>query len=246
MKLDRDLIKGISVFDMTVLMEIIREIIEKMIRSNPFGMILKGGTALAYHHLNWHRESEDLDFDSPLVNKEHIENIKEWFNGLFNELIKDGTIREFEITKSSFAGTERYHMKIRFKTHRDLHTKIDIDFREITSELEYDGELGFYSSEHMLVSKLITYQGRGTLKDIYDISHLLKAVDPESYTNRSKLAELVGEVIMRLEGQDLNRIYSKAFENVDLRFKNLKKKDLPAFKKRTLRDLNIFRNQLMK
>ena len=53
-------------------MDIIKQIIHKMTLSNPFEMILKGGTALAYHHLDWHRESEDLDLDAPSKYKENI------------------------------------------------------------------------------------------------------------------------------------------------------------------------------
>jgi predicted nucleotidyltransferase component of viral defense system len=240
------MIPRISVFEMSTLMDIIRKIIEKMTRSNPYSLVLKGGTALAYHHLNWHRDSEDLDFDSPKNNKENIENIQKWLAGLFDELVKDGIISEYRITKSSFANTERFHMKILFRTYKDLHTKIDIDFRDINSEFEYDGELAFYSSEHMLISKLNTYMSRGTLKDIYDISCLLRIINYERYSNRTKLALLVEDVIKRLEGEDITKTYAKAFANVDLRFKNLKKKDLPSFKKKTLKDLNIFKNQLLK
>ena len=56
----------------------------------------------------------------------------------------------------------------------------------------------------------------------------------------------VMNMIERLDDEDLERIYARSFENIDLRFKNLKKSGIPAFKKRTLRGLNVFRNDLLK
>ncbi|MEA3558605.1 MAG: nucleotidyl transferase AbiEii/AbiGii toxin family protein [Candidatus Thermoplasmatota archaeon] len=223
-----------------------KEMILRITRSNPFNMVLKGGTALAYHHLDWHRTSEDLDFDAPLEIKDKIEEIEKWFIELLDEMVKEGKIRDFIITKSAFVNTDRHHMKLKITTHNDLYSKIDIDFKKIRSELEYDGELGFYSSEHMLISKLLTYRSRGTLKDIYDIHYLLKEIDPECYDNRSELVELVEEVITKLQEEDLEKIFGKAFANVDLRFRNLRSKELPVFKDRTLRELNIFKNKLQK
>ena len=201
---------------------------------------------MAYHHLNWHRESEDLDFDAKIDTISEVDEIVGWMCGLLDELVNEEVITNYVITKASFAQTQRYHMKIKMRSYKEFLTKIDIDFREINSEIEYDAELGFYSSEHMLISKIRTYISRGTLKDIYDISYLLRIVDHKKYSNREKLVEYVDMVISRLEEEDINRIYSKAFENVDLKFKSLKKKDIPVFKDRTLRELNIFRNKLLK
>lgn len=231
---------------MTAMMEIIKKLIEKMKTSNPYSLVLKGGTALAYHHLNWHRESEDLDFDSNIEKMSEVDEIVKWICGLLDELVNEEVITHYVITKASFAQTQRYHMKIKLVSYKEFLTKIDIDFRDIKSEIEYDGELGFYSSEHMLISKIRTYISRGTLKDIYDISYLLRIVDHKKYSNREKLVEYVDMVISKLEDEDINKIYSRAFENVDLKFKSMKKRDLPAFKNRTLRELKVFRNQIMK
>lgn len=233
-------------FEMTAMMEIIKKLIEKMKTSNPYSLVLKGGTALAYHHLNWHRESEDLDFDSNIEKMSEVDEIVKWICGLLDELVNEEVITHYVITKASFAQTQRYHMKIKLVSYKEFLTKIDIDFRDIKSEIEYDGELGFYSSEHMLISKIRTYISRGTLKDIYDISYLLRIVDHKKYSNREKLVEYVDMVISKLEDEDINKIYSRAFENVDLKFKSMKKRDLPAFKNRTLRELKVFRNQIMK
>ncbi len=242
----RDLNLRILVFEMSAMMDIIKQIIHKMTLSNPFGMVLKGGTALAYHHLDWHRESEDLDLDAPYRFKENIRDVQEWFKGMLDELVTEGHIHSYDISKAAFSNTERYHMKIKLKTYKEFYTKVDIDFKDILSTIEYEGELGFYSTEHMLISKLNTYKNRGTLKDIYDISYLLKIVNTFKFSNRSQLTILVADVIERLENEDLNKIYSKAFDNIDLRFKSLKQKDIPTFRKRTLRDLYIFNNQLVK
>lgn len=48
------------------ILEILKSILDEIRKSNPFGLILKGGTALAIHHTSGHRESEDLDFDADL------------------------------------------------------------------------------------------------------------------------------------------------------------------------------------
>jgi predicted nucleotidyltransferase component of viral defense system len=225
---------------------IIERMIDLMTQSNPHHMVLKGGTALAYHHLNWHRDSEDIDLDSPIENKGSIQSVKLWISTILEEMVEEGTINSFEIQKEAFSNRERFHMKIRLKTYKDFTTKIDIDFKEIGDNLEHVGELGFYSPERMLVLKLNAFTSRFTLKDIYDISYLLKKVDPDRYSNRKKLAEAVGGAIDMLEREDIGKIYDKAFSNIDLRLKNLNKKDIPGFQKRCIRDLKVFRNQLMK
>ena len=109
------------------MMDIIKRIIHKMTLSNPFEMILKGGTALAYHHLDWHREAEDLDLDAPSNYKENIGDIYEWVKGLLDELVTEGHIQDHNIIKAALANTERYHMKILLKTYKEFHTKVDID-----------------------------------------------------------------------------------------------------------------------
>lgn len=179
-------------FEMTAMMEIIKKLIEKMKTSNPYSLVLKGGTALAYHHLNWHRESEDLDFDSNIEKMSEVDEIVKWICGLLDELVNEEVITHYVITKASFAQTQRYHMKIKLVSYKEFLTKIDIDFRDIKSEIEYDGELGFYSSEHMLISKIRTYISRGTLKDIYDISYLLRIVDHKKILKSGKTCRIRG------------------------------------------------------
>ncbi|MCK5774005.1 MAG: nucleotidyl transferase AbiEii/AbiGii toxin family protein [Thermoplasmata archaeon] len=229
---------------MSRLMNILKLIIKEIEKGNPHSLILKGGTALSYYHLNGHRDSEDLDFDAPEKERGNIEQIISWFNEILIRVQKDGHIKDFKVLKSSFSRADRYHMRISLMTHKENSTKIDIDFRPITGHLEYNGELAFYSREGMLVSKLVTYRSRKTLKDIYDIHHLLKVVDSSRYENRSDLQVLLGEVIAILEDDELEKNYRSAFQNIDLKFKYLKERDLRSFKDRTLRDLKIFRNRL--
>ena len=52
-----------TVCDMTRLLDILQEFLKELEQDNPYGLILKGGTALAVYHCIGHRESEDLDFD---------------------------------------------------------------------------------------------------------------------------------------------------------------------------------------
>ena len=230
--------------NMSAIMDVLNCFIEEASRSNPHSLVLKGGTALSHHHLKGHRDSEDLDFDAPEPERENVDRIVTWIKDILKKIRSEGKIKGFEITRSTFAKTDRYHMKISISTHREHHTKIDIDFGEIRGPLEYEGELGFYTKERMLISKLLTYRSRKTLKDIYDIHFLLKVVDQDLYDNRSALFDLVDDVIEMLENEELEKNYRQAFMNADMRFKYLKERDLTNFKDRTIRSLNIFRNQL--
>ncbi len=231
---------------MSAIMDILSCFITEASRSNPHSLVLKGGTALSHHHLKGHRDSEDLDFDAPEIERENIDRIITWIMEILKKIKSEGKITEFDIIKSTFAKTNRYHIKISISTHREHHTKIDIDFGEIRGPLEYEGELGFYTKERMLVSKLLAYRSRKTLKDIYDIHFLLKVVDQDLYDNRSALFDLVEDVIEILGDEELEKNYRQAFMNADMRFKYLKERDLTNFKDRTLRSLNIFKNQLKK
>lgn len=202
-------------------MDILNLIIKEIERDNPHSLILKGGTALFYYHLKGHRDSEDLDFDAPESERENIERIVSWFEGILIKIRNEGYIKNFRIIKSTFSKADRYHMKIGLMTHRNNLTKVDIDFRPINSKVEYKGELGFYSKEGMLVSKLLTYRSRRTLKDVYDIHHLLKVIDHTRYESRSDLYELVSEVVNILDDEDLENNYRSAFRNSDMNFKYL-------------------------
>ena len=66
-------------------------------------------------------------------------------------------------------------------THKKLRTKVDLNFIPDTPELVMRGQLGFYTAERMLVTKFMTFTGRGELKDLYDIAHLLRTVKASSF-----------------------------------------------------------------
>ena len=231
---------------MARILEILDSILDEVRKSNPFGLVLKGGTALAVHHTSGHRESEDLDFDADRKYIKMVSEIESYIVGILDETVSKGKIQGYEIKKKGFAATNRYHMNILLHTHKPHRTKIDLDFVELPDNLEYEGKLGFYTAERMFVGKLLTYESRKELKDIYDIAHLLRLVEARAFEDRGKLAELVDKVIDRAGDDLLIMNYGKLLESIDLRFKKLRGKNVKSFLERTRRDLRVFRNELLK
>ena len=83
---------------MTIL-KILKEILKEIEENNPFTLILKGGTGLAIYHLNYHRESEDLDFDT--VNpKDCYGELEVYFLTILETLKKKGVISDYKKGKS--------------------------------------------------------------------------------------------------------------------------------------------------
>ncbi len=231
---------------MARILEILDSMLDEIRKSNPYGLVLKGGTALALHHAKGHRESEDLDFDAAVKYLKRVGEIESYLVDIFDETVRKGTLRGYEIKKKGFASTDRYHMNMVLHTHKPNRTKIDLDFVELPGNLEYEGELGFYTSQRMLVGKLLTYESRKELKDIFDIAHLVRLVREEDFGEREKVAELVERTIEITGDEALVDSYGKLLSSIDLRFKNLRRSDVRAFLKRTRRELRISRNQLLK
>ena len=225
-------------------MDILELVLAEIKRDNPFAFILKGGTALSVHHLERHRESEDLDFDIPLEFKAQSNKIVDYLKAILGGLVSKGFIESYKIGKEGFSSTDRYHMNIIVMTHRPYQTKFDLSFTEISGELEKEGELYFYTTRRMFVSKLLTFSSRENLKDFFDIHYLLKKVRPMDFSEPSKLADLIDRVIARCDEHALTKVFKETLRNLDLRFKNLKEKNLDDFVERTLRGLKSFRNEL--
>lgn len=225
---------------------ILDKVLDELRRSNPYDLVLKGGTALAIHHLNDHRESEDLDFDVDQRYFGEAEQISVYLAGILDSLVHRGFLQSYTIRKKGFASTNRYHMNLTLETHKQFYSKIDIEFTDLPDDLEYEGELGFYRLERMLVGKLLAFVSRKELKDIYDISYLLKKVEASSFDKPDKLANLVNSVIEILGDSELIRSYRSVLGNIDLRFHSLKERNVHSFIERTVKALRIFMNELKK
>ncbi len=231
---------------MARILEILDSMLDEVRESNPYGLVLKGGTALALHHTKGHRESEDLDFDADIKYMGRMNEIESYIVEIIEKTVRNGALRGYEIKKKGFASTNRYHMNMVLHTHKAHRTKIDLDFVELPEKMEYEGELGFYTSQRMLVSKLLTYESRKELKDIYDIAHLVRMVNAEDFDEPEKVAGLVERTIEITGDEALVDSYGKLLQRIDLRFKNLRRSGVKGFFKRTRRELRIFRNQLLK
>ena len=228
------------------ILELLDLILQKVREDNPHKLVLKGGTSLALHHLKGHRESEDLDFDVDISKKGSEEEIAEYLIDLLRQLESEGAIKGFKITKKGMAATDRYHMNIKIITYKEVLTKVDLDFVRLPTNLEYEGELGFYSIERMFVGKLLSFSSRRLFKDLYDIAHLLKNVESISFTEPEKLSDLIDKVLIILEKGELIESYKAACRNIDLRFKDLKEPQVKPFVEKTIRKLRMFRNELRK
>jgi len=226
------------------IMDILELMLDEIKKDNPYGLVLKGGTALALHHLLRHRESEDLDFDVPLQHLPESELVSTYLKAILLKLKSDGRISNFQIRKEGFSSKAVFHMNLVVTTHRQYLTKFDLSFLEVPPEIELDGKLGFYTAKRMLVMKLLTFVSRENLKDLFDIYHLLRTVKPSELQESNKVADLVDKVIDICEQPDLIRIFKRTLENIDLHFQDLKEKNLSTFIERTIKALKAFRNQL--
>lgn len=231
---------------MVRLIDILEKLVEGMREDNPFGLVLKGGTALAIHHLPGHRESEDLDFDVPIEFRPRNSEVVGYLKDRLERLMDGGTIEGFEIPKAVFASTDRYHMTVILKTHVRYQTKMDLNYRPMPDDLELEGQLRFYTSERTLVDKLLTFASRGGLKDFYDISMLLDRVRAESFKEQGKVAKLVDVVLEKCANGVLVTKFKQELMTTDLKFRNLKDAGVESFVTRTLRNLRRFRNELAK
>jgi predicted nucleotidyltransferase component of viral defense system len=231
---------------MVRLFDVLKALLDRMKEDNPFGLVLKGGTALAVHHLPGHRESEDLDFDAPIELRQRNAEIVKYFKERLEGLRRDGVLTGYEIPKAVFASTDRFHMTVLLAAHVRFQTKMDLTYRPMPDELETDGQLRFYTSERMLVDKLLTFASRGGLKDLYDLSMLLEKVKAGSYREPAKLAGLVDRTIERCNASGMVADYGRELRHADLRFRYLKESGVEAFVARTARNLRRFRNELMK
>jgi predicted nucleotidyltransferase component of viral defense system len=228
------------------ILEILDKFLDELRRSNPYGFVLKGGTALALHHLNKHRESEDLDFDVDQQYFGEIDSIIQHLIHILDSLVKEGSLKDYTVRKKGFSSTNRFHMNLSYVTHKTFFSKIDIDFIELPDNLDHEGELLFYSSERLFVGKLLAFLSRKELKDIYDIAHLLKTIKPSSFTKPKKVAVLINDAITILEREGTARSYQRTLTDIDLRFHSLKERNVHAFIEKTLRNLRMFGNELRK
>jgi len=228
------------------IIEILETILEYIKEDNPFGLVLKGGTALALHHLPKHRESEDLDFDVPIAFREDYNKVVKYIEDILSRVKKEGVVEEITVRKKGFASTDRYHFNILIRTHLTYQSKIDLDFVELPEDIEKDGELGFYSNEYMLVSKIETFAARREIKDLYDIYHLLRKVRVKRIEKPNEVANIIDEIFESFEEDEMVKSYKNTLRNIDLRFRDLKEANLDPFVKKVSRNLKRFRNELRK
>ncbi len=231
---------------MTKILSVLKEFLKEVEKNNPFDLVLKGGTALALYYFENHRESEDLDFDAEKTLKKNVEEIKKYFLSLLEDLKQKRVIQDYKITKSSFASTERYHIKLEIKTYKVFHSKIDIDFIDLPENLVKKGQLNLYSFERLFVTKSVTFVNRREFKDLYDLMHLIKKIDVSKFSEKQAIAELIQELITVIEKENIRKLFHLAFRNVDLRFKDLKELQLDGFIKKLIKELRILINKLKK
>ncbi len=155
------------------ILEILEEFLKELEKKNKFNLILKGGTALSLYHLDRHRESEDLDFDADKSLITQCSEIEKEFLEILSLLKSRKILQKYRITKSGFAASNRYHIKLELTTHKTFYSKIDLDFVDLPQKLIKKDNLNLYTAERMFVGKSIAFINRKEFKDIYDISHLI-------------------------------------------------------------------------
>jgi predicted nucleotidyltransferase component of viral defense system len=229
---------------MVKIMELLTKVIEKIEKDNPYNFVFKGGTALALIYLNHHRESEGLDFDADIKYLDDYKEISEYFIGIFENLKKENTIKDYKIGKTGLAKTNRFHMKIQFISYKTFYTKLDIDFVKPSEKLKHRGELLYYSKERMFISKVVTFTQRQGFKDFVDIAFLLPKIDFAVYENKKKLAELLQNMIEVVDEETLIKRYELISRNVDLKIKGLRKGEIYRLIERTFRDIRVVINVL--
>lgn len=228
---------------MTKILDILKEFLKEMEKSNPYNLIAKGGTALSVYYLDHHRESEDLDFDTNL-DKKYYKEIENYFLEILENLKEMGILKDYSKEKSGLAGTNRYHMKLQLESYKIFNTKIDVDFVKPVKKLNKKGKLFIYSLEDTLITKMIAFINRREFKDIYDISHILPKINIKILDNYPNIIELLNNLIIMIQNEDMLSLYKKAFRNVDLRFRDLKEPNINKFISKMTRDLRILKNQL--
>jgi predicted nucleotidyltransferase component of viral defense system len=234
------------VYDMVKLIEILSKIIEQIEKNNPYGLIFKGGTALALIHLDHHRDSEDLDFDVDEKYLKDYAKIQNYFINIFENLKEQNTIRGYKIGKTGLATTNRFHMKIQFILHRPFQTKLDIDFISPPAKLKHRGELLYYGMERMFISKIITFTARQEFKDFIDIAFLLPKINFNVFENKTSLAELLRRMIETIDEKTLIERYNIISKNLNLKIKGLRKAEINKLISRTFRDIRSSINILQR
>ncbi|MBI5065631.1 nucleotidyl transferase AbiEii/AbiGii toxin family protein [Candidatus Woesearchaeota archaeon] len=228
------------------ILEILAEFLKEVEKDNPFNLVLKGGTALSLYHLDHHRESEDLDFDAEKHFLKDYQKIETYLTNVLEKLKQREIITEYKITKTGFASTERYHIKIELKTHKTYSTKIDLEFIDLPKNLVKNGKLNLYSKERMFITKLVTFISRKEFKDLYDISHLSEKIDLAQFKEKENTIKLIQEAINVIQQEDIQKMFKLAFRNIDLKFKNLKEPHLKKFTEETISKLRRTINKLNK
>ncbi len=209
-------------------MEVLGAFCKEVEKENPFGLILKGGTALALYRFN-HRESEDLDFDVDISLKKDLHRLEAYFKTIFDHLRQQKLITEYRITKSQLAATNRFHLKVELQTAKTYYSKIDLDFIELPSLVETRGELKIYPFERMFISKSLAFVQRKEFKDLYDLSYLAPKIALEKIVKKKEVAELLQRVITTAQNHDTASMFKLAFRNADLKFKNIQLSKIDEF-----------------
>jgi predicted nucleotidyltransferase component of viral defense system len=229
---------------MVRVLSILKAVVEEVKNSNPFGLVLKSGTALALHHLTMHRESEDLDFDVPYHHLKDHSRIVSFIKSCFENVRARSIIQSYTVGKEGFATIDRFHLQVTFITHIKMHSKIDLNYKEIRGPLEFEGELGFYSMERMMIEKLNAFVDRKHLKDIFDVYHLQRTVDWDRYMEPEAVIKLIDMALLELEDRTLIEDFKIALRDTDLRFRDLKENGVGSVIDRTIKDLKKSRNIL--
>jgi predicted nucleotidyltransferase component of viral defense system len=229
---------------MAGLLIILEEFVKEIEKDNPYKLVMKGGTALSLFYLNHHRDSEDLDFDADASYLKEYKKIEEYFIDILKKLKQKGVLKGYLKKKSGLAATNRYHMKLTLETHKELDTKIDVDFIKIANNLNNKGELFFYLPERMFITKMITFIDRKEFKDLYDVSHLISLINIKTFKRNIKVIDLIDKFIGAVLNEDVMMLFKDAFRNVDLMFKGLKESEVPRFTSKTIRNLRILKNKL--
>ncbi|MBS3129217.1 nucleotidyl transferase AbiEii/AbiGii toxin family protein [Candidatus Woesearchaeota archaeon] len=201
---------------------LLREILKEIEKHNPYGLIGKGGTILAIYHLN-HRDSQDLDFDCLLENKD--KDFETYFKSIFDKVTEKYRLT-YRVNKTSFSQTGRFHMGITFSTYKDLPpTKMEINFIDrLPDDLIELGEMKFYPLEHIFLQKLAASADRGEIKDLIDIGFALKSKEP---TLDGKKLKKYGDIPSLIDNKAISTIerleknpkeWKEEFATTDLKF----------------------------
>ncbi len=226
------------------ILDILKEFLKEVEKDNPFNLVLKGGTALSLYYLDHHRESEDLDFDTEKHFLKDYQRIEKYITNILYNLKERKTISDYKITKSGFASTDRYHIKIELRTHKIYYTKIDIDFVDLPNNLIKNKKLSLYSKERLFITKLVTFISRKEFKDLYDIECLVDKINLEKFEGKENVIKLIQDSIQTIQQEDINKMFKLAFRNIDLKFKNLKEPQLKNFIQQTINKLKIVINKI--